>query len=51
MSGKYNGVQKCIKDVNPKAEFILCSNHSLNLACVHVAAVTTNSVTFWGAVE
>ena len=47
MSSKHNGVQKCIKDVNPKAKFVLCSNHSLNLAGVHVAAVTTNSVTFF----
>ena len=42
MSGKHNGVQKRIKDVNPKAEFVLCSNYSLNLAVVHAAAVTTN---------
>ena len=49
MSGKHNGVQKCIKDVNPSAEFIPRLNHSL--AGVHAAAVTTNSVTFFGAEE
>ena len=51
LSGKHSGVQKRIKDVNPKAEFVPCSNHSLNLAGVHAAAVTTHSVTFFGAVE
>ena len=51
MSGKHNGVQKRIKDVNPKAEFGSCSNHSFNLTYVHAAAVTTNSVVFFGAVE
>ena len=50
-SGKHNGVQKCIEDVNPKAKFVPCSNHSLNLAGVHAVVVTTNSVTFLGAVE
>ena len=34
-----------------EAEFVSCSNHSLNLARVHAAPVTTNSVTFFGAVE
>ena len=51
MSGKHNGVQKRIKDANPKAEFGPCSNHSLNIAGVHAAAVTTNSVVFFGAVK
>ena len=50
MSGKHNGVQKRIKD-NSNVEFVLCSNHSLNLAGVHAAAITTNSVTYFGAVE
>lgn len=51
MAGKYTGVQQRLKDINPKAEFIPCSNHSLNLVCLHAAAVEPNSVTFFGTLE
>lgn len=46
MKGKHSGVQKRISDINPKAQFIACSNHSLNLAGIHAANVEVNSVTF-----
>ncbi|GFY45698.1 integrase catalytic domain-containing protein [Trichonephila inaurata madagascariensis] len=39
MAGCYTGVQQRIKDINPNAEFVPCSNHSLNLVCVHAASV------------
>jgi len=32
MSGKLTGVQKKICDIQPKALFVHCMNHSLNLA-------------------
>ena len=37
MAGIHRGVQQRIKNVNEKAEFIACTNHSLNLAGVHAA--------------
>lgn len=51
MSGGHSGVQKRIKDNYPKAEFVPCSNHCLNLVGVHAAKVTSQSVTFFGTVE
>ena len=46
MAGHISGVQKCILDMNPKAVFVPCNNHSLNLAGVHAVGVGTQSVTF-----
>lgn len=51
MAGCHTGVQQRIKDINPYAEFIPCPNHSLNLVCLHAAAVEVNSVTFFGTLE
>lgn len=39
MCGHLNGVQKLIKDVQPKSLFVHCSNHSLDL-CLQEAART-----------
>ncbi|GFW49605.1 uncharacterized protein TNCV_2843861 [Trichonephila clavipes] len=38
-AGCHTGVQQRIKDINPIAELVPCSNHSLNLVCVHAASV------------
>ncbi|EFA12671.1 52 kDa repressor of the inhibitor of the protein kinase-like Protein [Tribolium castaneum] len=51
MAGQHTGVQKRIKEINPKVEFVACTNHSLNLAGVHAASVAVNSVTFFGTME
>ena len=51
MAGHVSGVQKRILDVNPKAVFVPCNNHSLNLAGVHAASVGIKSVTFFGTVQ
>ncbi|GFX66199.1 hypothetical protein TNCV_738601 [Trichonephila clavipes] len=51
MAGWHTGVQQRIKDINPNAEFVPCSKHSLNLVCVHAASVEVNSVTFFGTLE
>uniref|UniRef100_A0A6P7GC43 Uncharacterized protein LOC114335783 n=1 Tax=Diabrotica virgifera virgifera TaxID=50390 RepID=A0A6P7GC43_DIAVI len=50
MAEKYSGVQQRI---NPKAEFVpcSCSNHSLNLVCLHAASVEVDSVTFFDTLE
>ncbi|XP_069582652.1 zinc finger MYM-type protein 1-like [Ranitomeya imitator] len=51
MAGQHTGVQRRIKEINKKAEFVACTNHSLNLAGVHAASVALSSVTFFGTVE
>lgn len=51
MAGRQTGVQQRIKYINPNAEFVPCSNHSLNLVCLHAASVEVNSVTFFGTLE
>ncbi|GFX01116.1 hypothetical protein TNCV_4580821 [Trichonephila clavipes] len=39
MAGCYTDVRQRIKDINPNAEFVPCSNHPLNLVCVHAASL------------
>lgn len=39
MSGRFNGVQKLIRDKFPAAFYIHCSAHSLNLAICHASQV------------
>ncbi|XP_073445537.1 zinc finger MYM-type protein 1-like [Dendrobates tinctorius] len=51
MAGHRSGVQKRISEINPKALFVPCSNHSLNLACVHAASVSIYSVTCFGTLD
>ena len=51
MAGHISAVKKCILDRNPKAIFLPCNNHSINLAGVHAVGLGTQSVTFFGTVE
>ena len=51
MAGICSGVQCRIKQVNSKAIFIRCANHSLNLAGVHVVASFEHLATFFAVVE
>ncbi|XP_063242660.1 zinc finger MYM-type protein 1-like [Bacillus rossius redtenbacheri] len=51
MSGIHNGVQARTKTLNPKAIFVACTNHSLNLAGVHTASESVDSVTFFVTLE
>lgn len=51
MSGIHGGVQRKIRQVNPKALFSPCSNHSLNLCGVHAFSCVPSSVTCFGTVE
>ncbi|GFW02991.1 uncharacterized protein TNCV_156111 [Trichonephila clavipes] len=39
MAGCHTGVQQRIKDINPNAKFVPCSDHSIHLVYVHVPAV------------
>eukprot|EP00731_Ephydatia_muelleri_P001290 Em0001g1290a len=51
MSGSISGVQTRLRERNPKAVFINCDNHSLNLAGVHAASVDPTVITFFGTVQ
>ena len=51
MAGIRSGVQCRIKQVNSKAIFIPCVNHSLNLAGIPAVASSEHSVTFFAVVE
>ncbi|GBP72641.1 52 kDa repressor of the inhibitor of the protein kinase [Eumeta japonica] len=51
MSNVHGGVQRKIREVNPKALFSTCSNHSLNLCGVHAFACVPSSVTCFGTIE
>lgn len=39
------------QEINPNAEFVACTNHSLNLACLHAASTAINSITLLGTIE
>jgi hypothetical protein len=51
MSGRLSGLQKRLLDINPKATFLNCDNHSLNLAALHSAEIDPAIVTFFGTVH
>ncbi|XP_070379118.1 zinc finger MYM-type protein 1-like [Dermacentor albipictus] len=51
MAGVHGGVQARIKQVNPKALFVPCANHSLNLCGVHSFESVNACVTFFGTLE
>lgn len=47
MAGARSGAQKQILGVNPRAMFVNCENHTLNLACLHSCAVEPRVTTFF----
>ena len=51
MAGMRSGVQCRIKQVNSRAIFIPCANHSLNLAGAHAVPSSEHSTTFFAVVE
>ena len=51
MSGAYTGLQARIKSKSPTAEYIPCSNHSLNLVGNAAAESCTSAVTFFDFVQ
>ena len=51
MAGIRSGVQCRIKQVNSKAIFIPCANHSLNLVDVHAVASSEHSTTFFAVMK
>lgn len=51
MAGLHIGVQKVIKEINQKEEFVACINHSLNFMSAHASSAGVNYVTFVRCVE
>ncbi|XP_054714780.1 zinc finger MYM-type protein 1-like [Uloborus diversus] len=51
MSGIHSGVQAKIREINTKALFVPCANHSLNLCGVHAFATVPLCITFFGTME
>lgn len=51
MAGIHGGVQMKIKEINPKAVFVPCASHSLNLCGVHAFGISPSCVMFFGTVE
>jgi len=51
MAGVHSGVQARIKQINKKALFVPCTNHSLNLSGVHAFGNVSTCVTFFGTLE
>ena len=48
MKGKHSGVQARMLDINPKAVYVPCANHTLNLVVVDSANSSTKALTFFG---
>lgn len=51
MRGKHNGVQKKILQINPRAFFVPCSAHSLNLVINDAAKISFEIVDFFNIVQ
>ena len=46
MKGKHSGVQARMLDINPKAVYVPCAKHTLNLVVVDSANSSTEALTF-----
>jgi len=51
MTGKYQGVQTRISNINPRAFFTPCAAHNLNLVLCDAAKNSTIAITFFGIVR
>lgn len=51
MSGKKNGVQRKILDINPRAFYVPCNAHTLNLVVNDAAKCCIEAVNFFGIVQ
>ncbi|GJQ70545.1 hypothetical protein Trydic_g22946 [Trypoxylus dichotomus] len=50
MKGSYSGVQARILDINPRAFYMPCASHSLNLLICDAAKCSPKATTFFGIV-
>lgn len=51
MRGKHNGVQKRILDINPRAFYVPCNSHSLNLVVNDAAKCNIYTISFFNIVQ
>ncbi|GJQ65503.1 hypothetical protein Trydic_g7605 [Trypoxylus dichotomus] len=51
MKGSYSGVQARILEINPKAFYIPCESHSLNLLICDAAKCSHKAITFFGIIK
>ena len=51
MRGRYNGVETRVLNVNPKAVYVHCVNHCLNLVLVDTCKSSSECRNFFGLVE
>lgn len=51
MSGKYSGLQARIKELSPKAKYVPCATHSLNLVGVNAVESCTTAAIYFGIVQ
>lgn len=51
MRGKYNGLQQKIIEINPRAFYVPCSAHTLNLVVNDAAKITFETVNFFNIVQ
>ena len=51
MARVHGGIQRLLQNLNGKAKFVQCSNHSLNLCGVHASAVNASAIIFFGVIE
>jgi hypothetical protein len=51
MKGKHQGVQKRLLDINPRALYMPCACHSLNLTLCDMANSSRKAISFFGIVQ
>jgi hypothetical protein len=51
MKGKHTGVQKRLIDINPRALYMPCACHSLNLTLCDMTKSCEKAITFFGIVQ
>ena len=51
MKGKHQGVQKRLLEINPKALYMPCACHSLNLTLCDMAKSCKQAISFFGVIQ
>ncbi|XP_062182263.1 uncharacterized protein LOC133886585 [Phragmites australis] len=51
MKGKHQGVQKRLLEINPRALYMLCACHSLNLTLCDMAKSCSKAISFFGVIQ
>ena len=51
MKGKHQGVQKRFIEINPKALYMSCACHSLNLTLCDMAHSCVKAISFFGVIQ